>query len=83
MNTNTLYSPKDFFAEARNEAEVDNFLNNDLYKFLMLDFILAHPEYKDLEVNRKMLIRSKHIKTAKVIPIEALKAQLEHTKNIV
>ena len=77
-----MYTPKDFFAEARNEAEVDNFLNNDLYKFLMLDFILAHPEYKDLEVNRKMLVRSKNIKTAKIIPMEALKEQLEYTKNM-
>lgn len=81
MKTN-LYTPSDFFADARNEAEVDNLLNNDMYKFTMLDFILANDEYKDLEVKRKMTIRSKDIKTAKVIPIEALKDQLEATKNI-
>lgn len=77
-----LYTPKDFFAEARDEAEVTSFLNNDLYKFMMLDFILANPEYKDLEVNRKMTIRSKDIQTANVIPKEALRAQLDAAKNI-
>lgn len=77
-----IYTPKDFFAEARDEAEVTSLINNDLYKFMMLDFILAHPEYKDLEVNRKMTIRSKDIKTALVIPKEALIEQLNATRNI-
>lgn len=81
MKTN-IYKPTDFFAEARDEAEVESFLNNDLYKFMMLDFILAHDEYKDLEVNRKMTIRSKDIKTAIVIPKQSLISQLEATKNI-
>lgn len=81
MKTN-IYTPTDFFAEARNEAEVTSFLNNDLYKFMMLDFILAHREYKDLIINRKMTIRSKDIKTAFVIPERALIEQLDAAKNI-
>jgi len=81
MKTN-IYKPSDFFSEARDEAEVDSFLNNDLYKFMMLDFILAQEEYKNLEVNRKMTIRSKDIKTALVIPEESLISQLEATKSI-
>lgn len=81
MKTN-IYAASDFFAEARDEAEITSFLNNDLYKFMMLDFILAHPEYKDLEVSRKMTIRSKDIKTALVIPEKALIEQLNAAKNI-
>jgi len=81
MKTNT-FNPTDFFAEARDEAEITSFLNNDLYKFMMLDFILAHPEYKDLIINRKMTIRSKDIKTAFVIPERALIEQLDAAKNI-
>jgi len=81
MKTN-IYKPSDFFAEARDEAEVDSFLNNDLYKFMMLDFILSQEEYKNLEVNRKMTIRSKDIKTALVISEESLISQLEATKSI-
>ncbi|MDD3144806.1 MAG: hypothetical protein PHV23_01700 [Candidatus Gracilibacteria bacterium] len=77
-----IYKPTDFFAEARDEIEVNSFLNNDLYKFMMLDFILAHDEYKDLEVNRKMTIRSKDIKTANVIPKESLISQLDATKKL-
>jgi nicotinic acid phosphoribosyltransferase len=79
---NLLYRPNDLFAVARDEAEVDNLLNTDVYKFLMLDFILANPEYRDLEVKRKMTIRSKDVKTALVIPKEALIEQLEATKKI-
>lgn len=82
MKTN-IYAASDFFAEARNEAEITSFLNNDLYKFMMLDFILAHPEYKNLEVNRKMTIRSKDIKTALVIPKESIIEQLDAAKNII
>ncbi|MDD3793518.1 MAG: hypothetical protein PHI37_01805 [Candidatus Gracilibacteria bacterium] len=77
-----IYKPTDFFAEARDEIEVNSFLNNDLYKFMMLDFILAHDEYKDLEVNRKMTIRSKDIRTALVIPRESLVSQLDATKKL-
>jgi len=79
---NNLYSPKDFFAVARDEAEVNNLLNTDIYKFMMLDFILANPEWKNIQVKRKMTIRSKNIKTALVIPETALREQLESTKNI-
>ena len=82
MNHTNLYTPTDFFAAARDEAEVDNLLNTDVYKFLMLDFILANPEYKDLNVKRQMTIRSKGIRTAEVIPLAALTEQLEATKGI-
>lgn len=77
-----IYSPRDFFAEARDEAEVQSFLNNDLYKFLMLDFILTQENYKNLNVNRKMTIRSKDIKTALVIPEVSLRNQLDAVKNM-
>ena len=77
-----IYSPKDFFAEARDEAEVQSFLNNDLYKFLMLDFILAQENYKNLNINRKMTIRSKDIKTALVIPEASIRNQLDAVKNM-
>jgi nicotinic acid phosphoribosyltransferase len=79
---NNIYSPKDFFAVARDEAEVNNLLNTDIYKFMMLDFVLANPEWKNIQVKRKMTIRSKGIKTAFVIPESALIEQLEATKNI-
>jgi hypothetical protein len=46
MKNTNLYSPEDFFPVLSEQAEVDNLLNNDVYKFFMLDFILAHPEYK-------------------------------------
>lgn len=79
---NNFNSPKDFFAEARDEAEVQSFLNNDLYKFLMLDFILNHPVYRDLFVDRKMNIRTKSIQTASVIPESSIKSQLDFARSI-
>ncbi|MCK5677880.1 MAG: hypothetical protein KAH72_05335 [Flavobacteriaceae bacterium] len=79
---NTFYKQTDIFAVAREEAEVDNIINNDVYKFYMLDFILNHPEYKDLQVEWKMTIRNPDIKTAYIIPKEQLIEQLEATKNI-
>ena len=79
---NNLYTPTDIFAVARNEAEVDNLLNTDIYKFMMLDFILTKPEYKDIVVKWKMTVRSKDVKTANVIPKESLIEQLEFTKSI-
>ncbi len=82
MKTNLLYDAKDVFAVARDEAEVDNLLNNDVYKFLMLDFILAQEEYKDLNVQWEMKIRTPWIQTAKVIDEWMLRAQLNATRNI-
>lgn len=82
MNKNHLYTPSDIFAVARDEAEVTNLMNTDVYKFLMLDFILTHPEYKDINVKWQMTIRSKWIRTAEVIPLPALLEQLEATKMI-
>ncbi len=79
---NNLYTPTDIFAVARNEAEVDNLLNTDIYKFMMLYFILTKPEYKDIVVRWKMTVRSKDVKTANVIPKESLIEQLEFTKSI-
>jgi nicotinic acid phosphoribosyltransferase len=77
MKQSTLYTPRDIFAHAREESEIGSLLNTDMYKFMMLDFIIAHPEYKDLTVQREMKIRSQDVKTKNVIPMEALKEQLE------
>lgn len=82
MNRVGLYSPRDFFAHAREEAEITSLLNNDIYKFMMLDFILTQAEYKDLNVTREMKIRSKGMQTKNVIPMEALQEQLDFCKNI-
>jgi nicotinate phosphoribosyltransferase len=82
MNNRNLYTPRDIFAAARDEAEVSNLLNTDMYKFMMMDFILAHPEYKDVNVRRDLKIRSKNVRTADVIPERALREQLEATKAI-
>ncbi|MDC0506045.1 hypothetical protein OAN96_00445 [Candidatus Gracilibacteria bacterium] len=77
-----FYVPEDIFAVARNEAEVSNLMNNDVYKFYMLDFILNHPEYANLQVEWKMTIRSNDVKTAQVIPKQKLVEQLQATQNI-
>jgi nicotinate phosphoribosyltransferase len=82
MKSSLPYKAHDLFAVARDEAEITTFLNNDVYKFLMLDFILAHPEYRDLTVRWKMKIRSKDVRTLDVIPEEALREQLDAVKNI-
>jgi nicotinate phosphoribosyltransferase len=82
MNKVGLYTPRDFFAHAREESEIGSLLNNDMYKFLMLDFILAHPEYKDINVQREMKIRSKDVRTKEVIPLEAFKEQLDYCKHM-
>ncbi len=84
MNTiTTNYELWDIFAVASKQAEIDNLANNDVYKFYMLDFILAHPKYRDIEVERKMTIRTPEIRTADVIPKEQLIEQLKMTQDIV
>lgn len=80
MRSNLLYTPQNCFAVARDEAEIQSLLNNDIYKFLMLDFILAHPQYRDIEVRWKMKVRNPEVKFAEVIPFEALKEQLNAAK---
>lgn len=82
MRTNLWYRPANVFSVARDEVEVDSLLNNDIYKFLMLDFILAQEDYKDIYVKWKMKIRSDDIKIANVIPIEALTEQFDATQAI-
>jgi len=77
------YEITDIFAVAREEVEVNNLANNDVYKFYMLDFILAHKEYRDIEVEWKMTIRNPLIKTADIIPENQLIEQLNATKDIV
>jgi nicotinate phosphoribosyltransferase len=80
---NTLpYTLSNSFATARDEAEVDNLLNTDVYKFLMLDFILAHPEYRDMRVRWKMTIRNKDVRIADIIPESAIREQLDATRSI-
>ncbi len=83
MKNTNLYSPEDFFPVLKQQAEVDNLLNNDVYKFFMLDFILAHPEYKWIPVRWKMTIRSQDIRTADVIPREKLERELQKTKDLI
>jgi len=50
---------QDIFPSVKNECEVRSVLDTDMYKILMLDFILANPEYKNLNVSWKMKIRTK------------------------
>jgi nicotinate phosphoribosyltransferase len=82
MNTSLPYTLQNCFAAARDEAEVSNLLNNDIYKFLMLDFILAHPEYRDMQVRWAMTVRDPSVHLADVIPEYALRSQLDMTQNI-
>lgn len=82
MKSSLPFRTSELFAVARDEAEVTTFLNNDIYKFLMLDFILAHSEYRNLTVKWKMKIRSGNMQTAHVIPEEALREQLDAVKSI-
>ncbi len=70
------------FAPLRDEAEIQNLLNTDMYKFLMLDFILAHPEYRTLHVRWKMTVRDPRIHLAQVIPIECLREQFDSARAI-
>ncbi len=81
MPTN-LESPRDYFAVARDEAEIQNLTNNDIYKFLMLDFILARPELAKLKVRWKMKVRTKDVKLGHVIPESALREQLDAARAI-
>lgn len=76
MRTHLPFTPQNCFAVARDEAEIQSFLNNDVYKFLMLDFILAHPEYRDIEVRWAMKVRSPEVRIAEIIPENALREQL-------
>ncbi len=82
MRTSLPYTLQNSFASSRDEAEVDNLLNTDIYKFLMLDFILAHPEYRDIKVRWKMKVRTKDVRLAEVIPESALREQLDATESI-
>lgn len=82
MRNNLPYTLSNSFAAARDEAEVDNLLNTDVYKFLMLDFILAHPEYRDIKVRWKMKVRNKNVHLANIIPETALREQLDATRGI-
>lgn len=82
MNTSLPYTLQNCFAAARDEAEVSSLLNNDIYKFLMLDFILAHPEYRDMQVRWAMTVRDPHVHLAEVIPENAIRSQLDMTQSI-
>jgi nicotinate phosphoribosyltransferase len=82
MKSSLLYTPQNCFSVARDEPEVTSFLNTDIYKFLMLDFILAHPEYRDIPVRWKMKVRNPDIRLAEVIPESALREQLDATHGI-
>ncbi len=82
MRTNLPYTLQNSFAPARDEAEVQSLLNNDVYKFLMLDFILARPEYTNLNVRWKMKVRNQDVKLWNVIPEWEFRAQLDTTQSI-
>lgn len=62
---------------------MNHLLDTDFYKFSMLDFILAHPEYRGLNVRWSMKIRNPEIQTMPVIPREVLESQLEMSKNTI
>lgn len=82
MNKIWLYTDRDFFAAARWVPEIHSLLDTDMYKFTMLDFIIAHPEYRDVNVRREMNIRSKDIRTLDIIPREALEEQFTHCRTL-
>jgi nicotinic acid phosphoribosyltransferase len=82
MKSSLLYTPQNCFSVARDEAEVTSLLNTDIYKFLMLDFILAHREYRDIPVRWKMKVRNPLIRLVDVIPESALREQLDATESI-
>ena len=82
MRSSLPYTLQNSFAAARDEAEVDTLLNTDVYKFLMLDFILAHPEYQNMKVRWKMKVRNTDIRLADIIPETALREQLDKTRSI-
>ncbi len=82
MRSTLPFTPQKCFAAARDEAEIQSLLNNDVYKFLMLDFILAHKEYRDVEVRWKMKVRTPGVRLANVIPEAALREQLDAARAI-
>ncbi len=59
MNNNFQLS--DIFPSVKNECEVRSILDTDMYKFMMLDFILANDDLRDIDVTWKMKVRSKII----------------------
>ncbi len=82
MNTFSTPSIRESFAPARDEAEIQTLLNTDAYKFFMLDFILAHSEYRTMQVRWKMKIRTPDVRIADVIPESSLREQLDATRSI-
>ena len=82
-SSHLLYKPHDFFPSLRGDAEVDNLLNNDVYKFLMMDFILANPKYWNLKVRWKMTVRNPEINLASVIPMDKLIKQFQMTQDAI
>ena len=77
------YKRGDFIPSINNGVEIQSLLETDMYKFTMLDFILAHPEYRGIVVKWKMTIRSKDVQTAEVIDKDRLIHQLESTQRLV
>ena len=73
----------EFFPSLSGAPEVSHLLDTDFYKFSMLDFILAHPEYQGLNVRWSMKIRNKDIQTMEVIPREVLESQLEMSQKMI
>lgn len=80
MRSSLPFTLQNCFTVARDEREIQSLLNNDIYKFLMLDFILAHPKYRKIEVKWKMKVRNKDVHLVNVIPESALREQLDATK---
>jgi nicotinic acid phosphoribosyltransferase len=82
MNTHYPYTLSNSFAHARGDAEVDNLLNTDIYKFLMLDFIRSHAEYRNMRVRWKLTVRNSDVHIAHIIPESALREQFDATQAI-
>ena len=78
-----IQKPLEYFPSLSGAPEVHHLLDTDFYKFSMLDFILAHPEYRWLNVRWSMKIRNPDIETLRVIPRDVLESQLEMSRNTI
>lgn len=75
-----LYDPDEYI--------VRSFLDTDFYKFAMGDFIFSNPcpdigNFADAIVTFRLKCRTKDVKLGKVIPVERLERELEHTMDLV
>ena len=77
-----LRSIRQFMAVSRDEAEVKSLLNTDIYKILMHNFLTEIPEWGNAPTIWKLIVRDPNVRLAEVIPIEALREQLDAARSI-